>query len=242
MTTTVLIVDDEAASRSLIRNYLADHADFSVVGESVNGLEAVEMVNTLVPDLVFMDVQMPGKNGLEVLTEVQHVPIVIFSTAYDKYALRAFDLHAVDYLLKPYTKKRFDIALRKAAERTPIDIAPLIEHQQKALAASDRRMVVSLGTRFRSIVVSDILCVTAYGDYSKINDGHHSYLSKKGISILEAILDPQLFLRIHRSTIINMSAIREVRRYKQSYLVIMNDNREFRVSRGYADRVRELIL
>ena len=117
--TTVLIIDDEEASRSLIRQYLQAHPEMEILGECENGIEAVRAINEMQPDLVFLDVQMPGLNGFEVLQEIAHIPMIIFTTAFDRFAIKAFEMNAVDYLLKPYTRQRFDLSIARIKQRRP---------------------------------------------------------------------------------------------------------------------------
>ncbi|OAV42702.1 LytTR family DNA-binding domain-containing protein [Lewinella sp. 4G2] len=237
----VIIIDDEAAGRSLIREYLADYPKYIPLGEANNGVDAVRLCNEYEPDLIFLDVQMPGLNGFEVLTRLAAIPRVIFSTAYDQYALEAFDVHAVDYLLKPYTKERFSRAMEKLnLERGPNTIAPLAESLLAGPGTYPARILVNKGRKLIPLATADIIWVEADGDYARLHCTEATYHSNYGISAIEEKLDPATFLRVHRSHIVNLSAVREAHRYARSYDLIMRNGDAVRVSRGYVDRVRDL--
>lgn len=237
----VLIIDDEAAGRKLIREYLAGYPEFVVLGEANNGVDAVRLCNEYLPDLIFLDIQMPGMTGFEVLTHLKEIPRIIFSTAYDEYALEAFEVHAVDYLLKPYTLARF----QKAMSRLNFDAqqhsaAPLAESLLTGNGKFPERILVSKGRKLVTLNVSDIIWIEADGDYSRLHTAEDSPLSNYGISVVEEKLDPAVFLRVHRSSIINLRRVREAHRYGKSYDVTMENGDVVRVSRGYMDRLKDL--
>ncbi len=237
----VIIIDDESAGRRLIREYLKDFPDYIIVGEVNNGVDAVKICNEFRPDLIFLDVQMPGLTGFEVLTHLAEIPRIIFSTAYDAYALEAFEVHAVDYLLKPYTKERFS----RAISRVPADehfnnVTPLAESLLAAGATYPARILVSKGRRMVTLAVADIIWVEAAGDYSQLHVAKDSYLSNYGISAIEEKLDPQTFIRVHRSSIINLPRVREIHRYGKSYDVVMENSTVVRVSRGYMEKLKDI--
>ncbi len=238
----VVIVDDESSGRKLIKEYLDYHPDFIIVGEVNNGVDAIKVINEFKPDLVFMDIQMPGLTGFDVLEHLEELPTIIFSTAYDKYALKAFEVHAVDYLLKPYTKERFDKAIGKLKENTPSNIEPLVNEHILSKSSYPERIIVQKGTKYVAIETFAIHYIEAYGDYSKIFDSKECYLSNRGISELEDKLNPNQFLRIHRSFIVSLPAIKEVSKYGKSYMLFLKNNEKVKVSRSYADRIKELIL
>ena len=238
----VIIVDDETSGRTLISEYLEYHKELIVVGEANNGVDAIKIINEFKPDLVFMDIQMPGLTGFDVLEHLDELPTIIFSTAYDKYALKAFEVHAVDYLLKPYTKERFDKAISKLKDNSPSQIAPLANEHILSKDAFPERIIVEKGTKYVTLSTDDITYIEAYGSYSKIFDAKENYLSNRGISQLEEKLDPKKFMRIHRSMIVNLSAVREVSKYGKSYILILSNNKKLKVSRSYADKIKELIL
>ncbi|WP_298733981.1 LytTR family DNA-binding domain-containing protein [uncultured Chitinophaga sp.] len=240
--TTVLIIDDEEASRSLIRQYLQAHPEMDVLGECENGIEAVKAINEMKPDLVFLDVQMPGLNGLEVLQEIAHIPMIIFTTAFDRFAIKAFEMNAVDYLLKPYTRQRFDLSVSRIRQRTD-------QHALYTLAANiplqqgnyPPRIFVETPGRLKSLDVQDILYLKAEKDYTRIHVAGQSYLGSQGISILEKRLDPQRFLRVHRSFIVNIYHVKEVYRDISKTFLVMNDGTEIVVARSYLESLKKLI-
>ncbi|MEO0788698.1 MAG: response regulator [Bacteroidota bacterium] len=235
-------MDDEAAGRSLIKEYLGYHEDLVIVLEANNGVDAVTGINRFKPDLIFLDVQMPGLTGFEVLTKLEEIPQVIFSTAYDQYALKAFEVHAIDYLLKPYTKARFDQAIsRISSSDRPNPVAPLADsllmqpnYPERVLVEYDKKLI--------TVTVSEIIHVEAYGDYSKLVTSDKTLVSNHGIGALEERLDPSLFIRVHRSHIINLSQVASMTRYPKSYDVKMINGDVVRVSRGYLDKVKDLQL
>jgi two-component system LytT family response regulator len=252
MTTTdalrVIVVDDEALARSVVREYLAAHADVTIVAECSNGFEAVKAVSELSPDLMFLDVQMPKLDGFEVLELLGREVRVIFTTAYDKYALRAFDVHAVDYLLKPFSEERFAEALTRARERMHAEQAPdaagaAPEPDLDALLADARprqapleRVLIRDGAQVHVIAVDRIDYVEAQDDYVCFMAEGKSYLKDQTMAAVEAALDPARFVRIHRSYLLNIERIGRVELYaKDSRLAILRDGRKLPVSRaGYA--------
>lgn len=241
----VIVVDDEAAGRKLIREYLAFYPELVLVGEANNGVDAVRLINEYKPDLLFLDVQMPGMNGFEVLPHLEEIPQIIFSTAYDKFALQAFEVHAVDYLLKPYTLARFRQAverIRNRATDTGNGIQPLAEKLVMEQVRYPERILVQAAKKLVTIAIADIVWIEANGDYSKLYTLRESYLSSFGIGTLETKLDPDLFIRVHRSSLINIHFIKEVNKYPGSYDVLMETNNKITVSRGYMENFRKLIF
>ncbi|NAS11062.1 LytR/AlgR family response regulator transcription factor [Poritiphilus flavus] len=237
----VIIVDDEKAGRQLIKEYLHDYPDMVLLGEANNGVDAVKEINKFKPDIVFLDIQMPGLTGFEVLTHLEEIPRIIFSTAYDKYALQAFEVHAVDYLLKPYTKERFAVAVQRL-ESGNEQVASLTNSLIMERPSYPERVLVQYNKKLITIAVEDILWVEAYGDYSKLHVGKEVYLSNYGISTLEEKLDPNHFVRVHRSSLINLNGVKELDKYGKSYDVTMLNGDVVRVSRGYLDKIKKLIL
>ncbi|AXT19092.1 response regulator [Flavobacteriaceae bacterium AU392] len=238
----VVIVDDEKSGRALIKEYLENHKELILVGEANNGVDAIKIINEFKPDLVFMDIQMPGLTGFDVLEHLKELPTIIFSTAYDKYALQAFEVHAVDYLLKPYTRERFDKAISKLKENSPQHIVPLADQHIMSKTEYPDRMIVEKGAKYVTLATEEIYHIEAYGDYSKIYDQKETYISNRGISQLEKKLNPKQFLRIHRSSIVSLPAVREVSKYGKSYLLVLKNDAKVKVSRGYANKIKELIL
>jgi two-component system, LytTR family, response regulator len=238
----VVIIDDEAPARNLLKEYIADFAELEVAAECKNGIEAIGIINIMQPDFIFLDVQMPGKTGFEVLQEIDFIPKVIFSTAYDQYALKAFEVNAVDYLLKPYTKERFANAVHKLLG----DVNENLKQVQQLTESFNtktypERILVEQGSKLVSISVADILWIEADGDYTKLHTAKQSFLSNKSMNELEQKLNPQLFQRVHRSAIISVAAIKEVHKEISGPQVLLTNNTLVKVSRTYADAFKKLI-
>ncbi len=242
----MLLIDDEAPARQLLQEYLADYPDLIIVGEANNGVDALRMIRELEPEIVFLDVQMPGLNGLEVIARLDVLPLIIFSTAYDRYALEAFELHAVDYLLKPYTKDRFGTAVRKLLSRLAEPQENLRSLAQQIVddagAGYPSKILVPKGNRLIAINVDDIIRVGAEGDYSQLVTKQQSFLSQNGLGYLEKRLPPDRFLRVHRSSIININAVQEIFKEGHGYDIRLQNGDLVRVSRSYAPKVKDLIL
>lgn len=240
MSMKVVLADDEAPARKLLREYLSSMDELEIIAECRNGVEAVSIINVLRPDLIFLDVQMPGKTGFEVLPELEHLPKIIFSTAYDQYALQAFEVNAVDYLLKPYSKVRLEQAVQKIMG---------IQKQQSLQQLTDylpqplypERILVELGNKLVTLAVTDIIWIEADGDYTRIHTITQSYLSNKGISELERRLHPQQFQRVHRSALIALSAIKEVYREPSGPQILLTNDVLVKVSRSYVEAIRKLM-
>lgn len=240
----VIIVDDEAPARSLLKEYLSHYPDLVIIGEANNGVDGIKLVHEFKPDILFLDIQMPGMTGLEVLRHLKESPKVIFSTAYDQYAVDAFELNAVDYLLKPYTRERFNRAIERliSQHRHPLDslhtLAESLLKQEKQIYPT--RILVSSGQKLIAIPTSSIIWINADGDYSNLVTEKHSHLSNYGIGQLEEKLDPELFIRVHRSSIINISKVHEIFKYPASYDIRMINGDVVRVSRSYLDKIRNI--
>lgn len=238
-----LIVDDELLSRRKIRAFLQEHTEFQIVGECADGEEAVAAISTQRPDLLFLDVQMPGRNGFEVLDCLtgKTPPEVIFVTAFDKYAVRAFEVRALDYLLKPFNKARFAEALKRFHERrTHVNGADRKEELKAALQEIQResrdseRILIKSGSRIIFLRKGLIEWVEAQGDYVKLHSGKESHLLRETMSALSDRLDPGRFVRIHRSRIVNLDYIREIRPlWGGDCAVLMRDGTELTMSRTY---------
>ncbi len=239
----VIIIDDESSGRKLIREYLTDFPQLILVGEANNGVDAIKTINEFKPDLIFLDIQMPGMTGFEVLSHLEELPQIIFSTAYDQFALKAFEIHALDYLLKPYTKDRFRKAVMRleAEEEGTKQLQPLAETMIMNAQIYPERILVQSGRKLVTIAVKDILRIEADGDYSKLIVGDATYLSNYGISKLAEKLDPQFFIRVHRSAIVNLDYVESLDKYTSSYDVKMKNGDVVRVSRGYMDNIKNLM-
>jgi two-component system, LytTR family, response regulator len=240
-----IIVDDEELARQMLRELLRAHADIEIAAECANGFEAVKAVAELKPDLVFLDVQMPKLDGFEVLELTGTDMAIIFTTAYDQYALRAFDAHAVDYLLKPFGADRLEAALARVRERLggKISAAPV------ELAAAARppeqfaeRIVVKDGTRVQIIPVGKLDYAEAQDDYVALCAEGKKHLKQQTISSLGKILDPAKFLRVHRSFIVNVERVAKIEPYgKDTHVAVLTNGAKIPVSRsGYA-KLREFL-
>jgi two-component system LytT family response regulator len=235
----VVIVDDEPLARSVVREYLRAHADVEVVAECGDGFDAVKAVAEQAPDLMFLDVQMPKLNGFEVLELLGRDIAVIFTTAYDQYALRAFEVHAVDYLLKPFTEERFAEALGRARERLatrdPLPVEALLADARPRQMPVER-VLIRDGAQVHVLPVDQIDYVEAQDDYVCFKSGGRDYLKDQTMAAVEASLDPSRFVRIHRSFLLNIERIARVELYaKDSRVAILRDGKRLPVSRaGYA--------
>ncbi len=242
----VALIDDEAPARSLLREYLSDYPELVIVGEANNGVDAVHLIKEFHPEIVFLDIQMPGINGFEVLRQLTEMPQIIFSTAYDQYALKAFEVNAVDYLLKPYTKERFRRAIDRVLnhkEENLKKLKSLAENLQAEASPSSRypsKILVSTKNRLLAVDTADIIWIEAEKDYSTLHTETQHYLSNYGIGQIAEKLDPEVFIRVHRSSIINLNFIDEIFKYPSSYDVKMKNGDVVRVSRSYLDNIRRL--
>jgi two-component system, LytTR family, response regulator len=255
-----IIVDDEPTARRGVRLLLERDHSVDIVGEASTGIEAAELIAREKPDLAFLDVQMPGSDGFEALSKVgpAAAPAVIFVTAYDEHALRAFEVHAVDYLLKPYDDVRFAAALQRAKEevrRRQTDgvnarLAQLLDYLQQnggnaaAQAAEkpgDRILLKSSGEIF-FLKAEEIDWIEAEGDYMKFHVSGRAHLMRETMARLEARLDPKRFIRIHRSTIVNIDRLRKLSpSFAGEYAVILHDGTKLKLSRGYHERIATLL-
>jgi two-component system LytT family response regulator len=240
----VVIVDDEPLARAVVREYLARHSSIEIVAECGNGFDAVKAVGELSPDLLFLDVQMPKLNGFEVLELLGRDVNVVFITAYDQYALRAFEVHAVDYLLKPFSEERFDEALERSRERLRIppsedtkalDVEALVSLARPRQAPLER-VLIRDGVQVHVIPVERLDYVEAQDDYVSFKADGRQYLKDQTLANVEASLDPARFVRIHRSYLLNIDRIARVELYaKDSRVAILRDGTRLAVSRaGYA--------
>ena len=250
-----LLVDDEPLGRRRIRKLLEDEPDVAVVGMCANGQEAVEAIQAEAPDLVFLDVQMPVLDGFAVLDAVgaEHMPVVIFVTAYDQYALRAFDVHALDYLLKPFDRERFQEALDRARlhlQRRSLDamrdrlsaLLDAYERNQTDAPTFLTRIPIKTAGRVYFLNVEEIDWIEAAGNYVNLHAGRKTHLLRETMNGLEAQLDPQRFLRIHRSVMVHQQRIASLKPLLSgSYEVHLQDGTRLQASRSYRDRIRALL-
>ncbi len=244
-----VIVDDEELARERIRELLRSDPDVEVVAECATGAEASSSIARCKPDLVFLDIQMPGMDGLTVLKKMEARPLVLFVTAYDEYALRAFELHACDYILKPFKRKRFEEAVAWAKsqlqQRTSNDWArrsvTLLEELQAKTKYLNRIAVKEQGRVF-FVRVGDIHWIEAQDNYVRIHTRKESYMIRQPIRALEKELDPALFVRIHRSAIINADQIVELQQwFHRDYRVVLQDGTRLPLSRKYREHLRAIL-
>ncbi|HKW63718.1 MAG TPA: LytTR family DNA-binding domain-containing protein [Candidatus Acidoferrum sp.] len=247
----VLIVDDEPLARRGVRSRLRKHSDIEIVAECATGKAAVTAIRERLPDLVFLDIQMPDISGFEVLRILKpdELPAVIFLTAYDQYALDAFSVHALDYLLKPIDDARFESALMHARETISNHDLPDLEKRIRELLKNisrretiryETRFSVRSGQRIAVVSVNDIDWIEACGDYVTLHVGNRSHLLRQTMNKMESQLDPARFLRIHRSTIVQTSRIRElVALDNREFLLRLSDGKELKTSRSYSDRIEK---
>ena len=238
----VLIVDDEHLARALLREYLAGHGDIDIVAECANGFEAVKAIAELAPDLVILDIQMPKLDGFEVAELAGGKTRFIFATAFDQHALKAFEIHALDYLLKPFSQQRFDQALAHA--RASLATGPA---QQKAVAhaAADvrarplDRLLIRDGAKVHVIPAEKIAYIEAQDDYVQVHAEGKAYLKNQALAELEAQLEPGRFLRIHRSYLVNVEHVARIEQTsKDSHCAILKDGSKLPVSRSGYQKIR----
>jgi two-component system, LytTR family, response regulator len=246
-----LVVDDEPLARDMIREMLDGDPEAEIIGECAGGREAVEAIQSLKPDLIFLDIQMPELGGFEVLESLKGngIPYVIFATAYDQYAVRAFEVHALDYLLKPFDRERFETAWNRAKllireDRLNIreqHILALLE-ELKAGPQYLERLVVKTEGRVFFLSVNDIHCIEAEGNYVRVYNGAKTYLLRETISGLESQLNPKTFLRIHRSSIVRIDKIKELQPwFHGEYHVIMENGKQLTLSRNYRSNLQDAV-
>jgi two-component system LytT family response regulator len=246
-----LIVDDEPFARRRVAQLLAEHPEVEIIGECADGVEAVHAIETLAPDLVFLDVQMPEMDGFEVLAalDAEHMPAVVFATAFDDFALRAFNANAVDYLLKPFNAERFAAAVERARERIgrgeQAEITREVRSLLESLRAARRypeRLVVRVGTKIVFVRVADVDWIEAEANYVRVHSSGRSFLLRETLTHLAGRLPPERFLRIHRSTVVNIDRIKEIHpMFKGTYHIRLHDGTELSSTLTYRDAIHELI-
>ena len=241
---TAVIVDDEDLARQVLREYARSVPDLEILAECANGFEAVKTIAERKPDLVFLDVQMPKLDGFEVLELIGPAVAVVFTTAFDTYAMRAFDAHAVDYLLKPFRLDRFQTAVDRARRRVGAP-APLPPDLAAAARGPDRyaaRLVVKDGAKVHLIPVARLDYAEAQDDYISLHTEGKAYLKQQTIATLESVLDPQQFIRIHRSYLVNLSRVARIEPYgKDTHVAVLADGTQLPVSRAGYDRLKSLL-
>lgn len=237
-----ILIDDEPLARELVKEYLQAYPQIDVVAECNDGFEGLKAIQQHQPDLIFLDIQMPKINGFEMLELVDKIPCVIFTTAFEEYALRAFEVNAVDYLLKPFSKERFDKALQKMLERKTEITADFLESAAKEVPMQHNRVVVKLNGKIRIIPVQEIHYFEASDDYVKIVTADGSFLKNKTMAFFEKMLDLQQFIRVHRSYILNVAEITRIDPYeKETYLAILRDGSKVPVSKTGYPKLKEVL-
>jgi two-component system LytT family response regulator len=245
-----LVIDDEPLARERIRALLGEQPDVDVIGEARDGEEAVQAILTHEPDLVFLDIQMPKMDGFEVIRTVgpENMPLVVFVTAYDQHALKAFDVRALDYLLKPFDRERFAESIgrvRQAIERSGSDeigrrLLELVRELKPGGAGRSERLVIKSAGRLFFLRTDEIDWVEAAGNYVKLHVGTEEHLLRETMNGIELKLDPEKFFRIHRSRIVNMERIKELQPwFNGEYVVILRNGTKLTLSRGYREKLQE---
>jgi two-component system, LytTR family, response regulator len=240
MKINAIIIEDEEPARLLLKNFLSTFSEIELKGEFSDGFSGLKAINETNPDLVFLDIQMPKLTGFEILELADHKPVIIFTTAYDQYAIKAFEANAVDYLLKPFTRERFKDAVKKAIERfrnksnEENKVISVLKHIDEKPEILDR-IAVRTGSKINVIHADDIIYLQADDDYVRIHTKDSEYLKEKTMKYFESHLDSKTFIRIHRSSIINVNFIQRLDYYdKENYSAVLKNNETLKVSNsGY---------
>ncbi len=241
-----VLIDDEPLARSMVAEYLESYPEVDVVAECNDGFEGAKAIMQYQPDIVFLDIQMPKINGFEMLEIIDRQPAVIFTTAFDEYAVKAFEQHAIDYLLKPITKARFDQAMAKfldtkQTEATAANTRKMLDSVQQA-AGTLERVVVKTGSKIKIIPIGSVICLEADDDYVKIHTDEGTFLKNKTMAAFEEQLNPLHFVRVHRSFIVKVDHIVRLEPHeKDGHVAVLSDGQKVNVSRnGYA-RLKQLL-
>jgi len=238
-----LIIDDEQLARELIKNYLKNYADIQIIGESENGFEGARDISELNPDLVFLDIQMPKLNGFEMLELTENPPEIIFITAHNDFAIRAFEMNAIDYLLKPYSQERLLAAIRKAVERIQSGAGKekkISQLVQQPLSEKLERIVVKTGTKIRVIPVEKIVYLEAQDDYVMVFTDEGKHLKQGTMKYYEDHLDESKFIRIHRSYIVRIDQVVQLEPYaKDNYILKLKNGSVLKVSRNGLKTIKD---
>lgn len=239
----IVIIDDEPLARSIVMEYLAAYTELTVVAECNDGFEGIKKITEQQPDLIFLDVQMPKINGFELLELLPAVPNVIFTTAFDEYAIKAFECNAIDYLLKPFSQERFDSAIKKWTEKSGTEKQELEQLVQGTIIRQPEernRIVVKKDAAIRIVPVADICYLEAYDDYVKIITNDDEYIKKKTMNYYEEVLDGVVFFRTHRSFIINLNQLTKIEVLeKNSYIAILRTGAKVPISRSNYSGLKE---
>jgi two-component system, LytTR family, response regulator len=237
-----VLIEDESHARQSLRDYSTGIDWLSVVGEVGDGVEAVRLIDRLEPDLVFLDVCLPGLSGLEVLERIRHAPEIVFTTAYDRFALAAFEVGALDYLLKPFGRRRFEATLERVRRRLPEAAVPTTERARVAFGSPWRRLFARTADGIVPIDVKTIRHVQASGDYVEIHCDSGSHLLHMSLGELMRHLDPELFCQVHRSHVVNLDAVERLRAFDERRLLVkLRSGEEILASRSASEQLRRLV-
>ena len=243
----VIIIDDESLSREITKEYLSSKNEIEIAAECSNGFEAIKKINELKPDLIFLDIQMPKLNGFEVLELLENHPVIIFTTAYDHFAIKAFEVNAADYLLKPFSQDRFNEALQKAfihladKEKQKAIIKNLIEHNEEETDYLER-VVIKKGNKVSILPSEQIKWLEAQDDYVMIHTEKDKYLKNKTMKYFEKHLDPNLFVRIHRSHLISIDFIQHLEQTdNDNYKVHLKNEQQLPVSKTGLSKLKNIL-
>jgi len=233
----VVIIDDEPLARSIVKQFLKQYEDLELMDECNNGYEGVKAIEKHNPDLIFLDIQMPKINGFEMLEIIDEEPAVIFTTAFDEYAIKAFETSAIDYLLKPFTQERFDKAIEKWKKNQAQPVKTALDETVRKQLNEDQRIVVKDAGNIKIIPTVDVMYIEAYDDYVKIHTKERYFLKKKTMNYYEQSLDQANFLRIHRSYILNVNQLTRIESFeKNSYRATLTNGATIPISRSsYGD-------
>ena len=238
-----ILIDDEPLARSLVKEYLCVHPDFEIVGECNDGFEGVKAIGQLKPDLIFLDIQMPKINGFEMLELIETPPPVIFTTAYDEYAVRAFERHAIDYLLKPFSQERFDKALQNWKGQKnggQKNTNTLLENNSPPEERT--RIVVKKGANIVILPVHTVHYIEAFDDYVKVQTQSGVYLKKKTMAHYEQALDPRQFVRVHRSYLMNLQELTRIEPAdKDNHIALLKSGARVPLSQGGYQKLKEVL-
>jgi two-component system, LytTR family, response regulator len=241
-----VIIDDEKLGRDIIKNYLASIPSVELAAECANGFEGIKAINDLKPDLIFLDIQMPKINGFEMLEIIEEPPVIIFTTAFDQYALKAFEVNATDYLMKPFSLDRFKEAVNKALKQ--IEMKEPFTNKAEALIKSNDsregyldRVVVKTNQKITIIPVSDITYMESQDDYVMLHTPQGKYLKQKTMKFFEERLDPKEFVRIHRTLIVRLKCVKQIELFeKESYRAILHTGEKLAVSKTGYQKLKEI--
>jgi two-component system LytT family response regulator len=240
-----MIVDDEYPAREIVSRYVNHFSNIEIIAECNNGFEALKKIGKLKPDILFLDIQMPKLNGFEMLELIENPPVIIFTTAYDQHAIKAFEVNAVDYLLKPFSQDRFNAAVKKAFgflqdnSKQKNVLKKLITHHSSKSDYLDR-IIVKTGNTIKIIEIEKLIRIEAQDDYVMLYTGDGKYLKQKTMKYFEEHLDPNLFIRIHRSHIVKLSLIKQLEPYtKGTYQVILHNRIELPISKSGYQKLKE---